>query len=218
MHKISVLIPLHNGIRFLEESITSVLNQTYTNYEVIIGVNGFKKDSDVYKIASEYKSNKIKVLDLFFLKGKSNSLNYMIGQCKYDWVALLDVDDIWMPDKLEEQVKYMNYYDVIGTHCKYFEKLEVSPIIPMGDLKNFDFLSYNPIINSSCLIKKELAFWNNINDGVEDYELWLKLNKEGKKFFNINRILVKHRIHEDSAFNTTTHNDKLNRIKVFYGR
>ena len=63
---------------------------------------------------------KIKVLDLFQIKGKSNALNEMIKYCKYEYVAILDVDDIWLPEKLEKQAVYMNQYDVIGTKCLFW--------------------------------------------------------------------------------------------------
>ena len=211
---ISILIPIHNGIRYIDEALISVLDQTYTNYEVIIGVNGFQENSEVFKIANSYSDfDNIKVLDLYFIKGKSNALNHMIKEAQYNWIALLDVDDKWLPTKLEEQIKYVNKYDVIGTNCKYFGDLNVSPKLPFGDLSEFDFLSYNPVINSSCLIKKDLAYWDSKVDGVEDYDLWLKLKKEKRKFYNISNVLVLHRIHNESAFNTKNNNAKLIEVK-----
>ncbi len=211
---ISILIPIHNGIRYINEALLSVLEQTYTNYEVIIGVNGFKENSEVFKIADEYSNfDNIKVLDLHFIRGKSNALNHMIKETQYNWIALLDVDDKWLPKKLEEQIKYVNKYDVIGTNCKYFGDLNVTPKLPFGDLSEFNFLSYNPIINSSCLIKKNLAYWDSSLNALEDYDLWLKLKKENKKFYNVNDVLVLHRIHNESAFNTKNNNLELIEIK-----
>jgi hypothetical protein len=67
----------------------------------------------------------------------------------------------------------------------------------------------NPIINSSSIIKKELCYWSSSCDGVEDYELWLKLRKAGKQFYNCKEILVKHRIHNASAFNAKGNNNKV---------
>ena len=208
---ISILIPIYNGIEFIDESVTSVLEQTYTQWELLIGINGYPENSEVYKIAKKFeeKSNKIKVFDFYEIKGKSNTLNEMIKHCSYDYVAILDVDDIWHPQKLEVQTHFfINNYDVIGSNCVWFGDREgVIPPIPLGDISNFDFKIVNPIINSSSIIKKELCYWSYNCDGVEDYDLWLKLRKAGKQFYNCKEILVKHRIHQQSAFNSNGKNN-----------
>ena len=199
---ISILIPIYNGIEFIDESVMSVINQTYTDWELLIGINGHPENSCVFLKAKEYenKSNKIRVFDFFNIKGKSNTLNEMIKYCNYDYVAILDVDDIWSTEKLKIQSIFLNNYDVIGTRCVYFGEKSLIPNIPIGDITNFDFTRVNPIINSSSVIRKELCFW--VENGIEDYHLWLQLRKMNKKFYNCEKILVKHRIHNTSAFNS----------------
>ncbi len=59
---ISILIPIYNGIEFLEECLSTIRRQTYKDWEVIIGINGYEQNSEVYKIASTYSNNKIKYL------------------------------------------------------------------------------------------------------------------------------------------------------------
>jgi hypothetical protein len=88
------------------------------------------------------------------------------------------------------------------------------PGIPSGDLKNQDFFHFNPIINSSSLIRKELCHWNAKYDGVEDYDLWLKLRKQEKTFYNCSELLVKHRIHKTSAFNANGNNNLVYDLKM----
>jgi hypothetical protein len=206
---ISILIPIYNGIEFIEESVSSVLEQSYEYWELIIGINGHPKDSDVYLIAKEYekRSVKIKVFDFYTIKGKSTVLNEMIKYCNYEYVAILDVDDIWHKEKLKIQSPYFGIYDVIGSRCVYFgDKEGIVPYIPIGDISNFDFLRVNPVINSSSIIRKNICFWDKNHDGVEDYDLWLKLWRGGKLFYNCGEILIKHRIHKTSAFNNTNNN------------
>jgi glycosyltransferase involved in cell wall biosynthesis len=213
---ISILMPIYNGIEFIDESVSSILNQTFEHWELIIGVNGHPPMSDVYLVAKQYElqNNKICVLDLSDIKGKSNALNVMVQYCNYNYVALLDVDDIWLPGKLDAQSFYLNVYDVIGTKCVYFGDAEpIVPQIPEGDLSNFNFFSFNPVINSSAIIRKELCRWNPNWDGVEDYDLWLRLKKAGKKFYNCNNVFVKHRIHRASAFNAHGNNLKVADLK-----
>ena len=205
---ISILMPIYNGIEFINDSVTSIIQQKHTNWELIIGINGHPPNSDVFKIAQKYVElhSNIRVYDFVGIKGKSNTLNEMIKYCKYEWISLLDVDDIWLPDKLEKQVPYMEKYDVIGTNCRYFGNLNICPSIPLGDISGFDFCKANPIINSSCLLKKSLCWWNATYDGVEDYDLWLRLWKKGYKYYNVHDVQVLHRIHQESAFNAKGNN------------
>jgi len=215
---ISILIPIYNGIEFICESVSSVLRQTYGEWELIIGINGHPKDSSVYKIAKEYEkiTNKIRVLDLYEIKGKSNALNEMIKYCSYDYVSILDVDDIWHEQKLEIQSQLLNKFDVIGSNCVWFgDRPGIVPHIPVGDISNYDFSIVNPMINSSSVIRKELCNWNE--NGIEDYDLWLKLRNQNKKFFNFKEILVKHRIHNASAFNSKGNDNKVDNLLVSHG-
>lgn len=201
---ISVLIPLYNGIEFLEESLSSVVCQTYEKWEVIIGINGHEIGSEVEKkamnIADKYDKFKYRIRVIFYnTKGKSNTMNSMVVDAIYDYIAILDVDDIWMPDKLENQVPYLKEYDVVGTKCEYFGMMRGYPNVQGGDLKDVNFLISNPIINCSVIIRKSDARWDD--DILDDYDMWLRLNHEKKKFYNVNKILCKHRIHNNSAFN-----------------
>lgn len=204
---ISILMPIYNGIEYIDESVGSILKQTYDHWELLIGINGHEKDSSVYQIAKKYETTdkRIKVFDLHEIKGKSKTLNHMVKHCKYEWVALLDVDDIWLPTKLERQIEYMEEYDVIGTKCKYFGDQSGSPNIPTGNISNFNFISVNPIINSSSLTRKELCYWDETQVMAGDYKLWLQLWKRKCKFYNVNSIEVLHRIHRDSFFNYSNH-------------
>lgn len=216
---ISILMPIYNGIEFINESVRSILEQTYDKWELLIGINGHSENSEIYKIAKafEEKSDKVKVLDLYNIKGKSNTLNELIQHCKYDYIALLDVDDIWHNTKLEVQSNLLNAYDIIGTNCVYFgDRQGIVPTIPQYDFSNFNFANGNPIINSSVVVKKKLCNW--IENGLEDYDLWIRLRLKNKKFYNCPQILVKHRIHDTSAFNSgNNNNNRVPDLLSFYG-
>jgi len=217
---ISILIPIYNGIEFINESVQSVLSQSFTDWELLIGINGHPQNSTVFHIAKKFEDNdkRIKVYDFHTIKGKSNTLNEMIKYCKYNYIALLDVDDIWYPNKLEIQSEFLSNYDVIGSKCVWFGDYEGTiPIIPILNISNFDFTKVNPIINSSSIIKKELCYWYPHFDGVEDYDLWLRLRKQNKQFFNCPEITVKHRIHRQSAFNAKGNNNKVYDLLKFHG-
>jgi glycosyltransferase involved in cell wall biosynthesis len=205
-------MPIYNGIEYIEESVSSILRQNYDQWELIIGINGHPQNSNVYKVAKEYekRSEKIRVFDFYNIKGKSNTLNEMIQFCNFGYVALLDVDDIWHDEKLNVQSQMLGYFDVIGANCIWFGEREgIVPPIPVGDISEYNFKLVNPIINSSAIIRKELCFWNSEWDGIEDYDLWLRLRKAGRKFYNCKAILVRHRIHQTSAFNSKGNHNKV---------
>jgi len=215
---ISILMPIYNGIEFINESVISVITQSFGDWELIIGVNGHNEGSNVFLTAKLYETidNRIKVYDLHYINGKANALNKMIEFCKYKFVALLDVDDIWHYKKLEIQSHFLKRFDIVGSNCIWFGDIEgVVPTIPQNDISNFNFANVNPIINSSAIIRKDLCNWNE--NGIEDYDLWIRLRKLKKKFYNCPDILVKHRIHKNSAFNSKGNNDKVNPLLKSHG-
>jgi len=216
---VSILMPIYNGVYFMQESVSSILAQTQTEWELIVGINGYPPLSNVFLTAEAYlcslNDSRIRLLDFPDCKGKSVTLNKMVPLCKYPYIALLDVDDIWLPNKLELQWPFLKLYDVIGTKCVYFGEMNnIIPAIPSGDLSAFNFLQVNPIINSSSIIRKDLAQWEPEWDGVEDYELWLRLWRENRRFYNCPEVQVKHRIHKTSAFNAKGNNNQVAALRA----
>lgn len=208
-------MPIFNGIEFLDDSVNSVLDQSFEDWELIIGINGHPPNSVVYETAKEYEllyGNRIRVIDFPTSNGKANTLNAMLPYCKYDFIAILDVDDIWLPEKLLLQSIFLEEYDVVGSRCVYFgdSKLQgVIPTIPTGNISSLDFTKANPVINSSAIIRKEFCQWNDTWESIEDYDLWLRLRKQGRHFYNCDTVLVRHRIHSTSAFNSKGQADKV---------
>lgn len=226
---ISILIPLYNGIEYLEEAIVSVINQTYKKWEIIIGINGHEPNSLIeaksLEIKHKYEEYDIRVI-YYNTKGKTETLNKMIDDIKYDYVALLDADDVWFETKLEKQIPYiLSGYDVIGTQCQYIGDMNIIPSIPVNDISNYNIFCGNPIINSSVIIKKCDAFWDDPSFvrgyGLEDYSMWFKFYYQKKKFYNVPEVLCYHRIHCGSAFNKINNyylNDLINDWYIIYNR
>jgi glycosyltransferase involved in cell wall biosynthesis len=201
---VSILMPIYNGIEYLPESLNTVMQQDMDAWELLIGINGYEKNSEVYKTAINYSSEKVRVYDFSELKGKSVTLNALLKKAKHDIICLLDVDDLWLSNKLSAQINYKDKYDVIGTHCQYFEGSDARPWLHVGELLEEHFRDINSIINSSSMIVRRGRdiYWDASWDGVEDYDLWIRLVKQGFTFFNIDSGLVRHRIHKNSFYNT----------------
>jgi len=211
---ISILMPLFNGLNFLHDSISSIMVQTYKNWELLIGVNGYSKEEfDIIKgWISTLEDNRIKVI-YCEIKGKILTLNFLKKYAKYNYICLIDVDDYWYPEKLEKQLTFHKRYDVIGTDCVYFGDRVDNPKLFLGKLEEKMFTFQNPLVNSSVLLKKEDAAWEETWEGLDDYNLWIYLLKNNKTFFNIPEVLIKHRIHENSYFNNKNEEKRIELVK-----
>lgn len=204
--RVSILMPIYNGIEFFQESFPTVRRQTHTDWELLIGINGHSDPSPILQAIEEVIKGDQRVrVFVQTTTGKPDSLNDLMTHVTTDWVALLDVDDTWALTKLEEQVRILPTLHpetaVVGTFCHYFGDLGGGPTIPSGYIDPKVLASVNPIINSSSLTRRELCQWTGTYQGVEDYELWMKIALSGKKLYNIGKDLVGHRIHRRSAFN-----------------
>jgi glycosyltransferase involved in cell wall biosynthesis len=216
---ISVLLPVYNGEKFVEESIKSVLNQTFKDIELLIGFNGTVDDSK--KIAESFKDSRIKIFDYQTEKGKPKTLNRLLKESKYDIIALQDDDDLWEHKKLELQLPLIKNYDVVGSQIIYIDEQGRSPTrIGSGPKLSTDSQSINDsmlnlqnnIANSSSLIKKQplidVEGWDESMPALEDIDLWIRMAKKGYKFTNSDKILVFHRIHDTSNFNAQTWDER----------
>ena len=230
MPSISILIRLYNGVEYLPDSLQSVLDQTYTDWELMIGVNGHgaegNEGGDTYRIArhvidticSSDQQAKIRLINYPDVKGGAETMNALAKDANADWVAILDVDDIWHPEKLQEQnlVRSMHLLmpDVIGTRCQYFGAMSGSPHIPTGFIDVSQFKKANPMINSSILMKKELLHCTD-NFNLDDYDLWCRLILENKVFYNVDSVLTYHRISPNSHYNASKKQDP-DALRRFY--
>jgi glycosyltransferase involved in cell wall biosynthesis len=217
------LTTVYNGYEFLGECAKSVLSQQEhyngldLSWEWWIGINGHGEGGEALRIALSIQAldPRIHVVNQSVC-GRVNALNDLKSRTIGEWVAVLDCDDLWEPEKLITQMMAirMAKIDVIGTFCSYFGEYSGAPALPAGWINDEDIRAGNPIINSSVLIRSDLAVWED-RFGLEDYDLWLRLNLEGKRLFNIPHSLVKHRIHAASAFNGK--GQDLKGLRIFYG-
>ena len=212
---ITILVPLYNGIEYLSDSIKSVISQSFQEWKLFIGVNGHGDNSRVIadKVIEIVGSDtRIRVfIQPPDINNKAKSLNDLIKQVTTEWVALLDADDTWLPGKLQDQVNIINtgVYEVIGTRCVYFGSRGGSPSIPLRILPRGCTLNGNPLINSSVVLKSKHAKWLETAKVHIDYELWLRLDLERVKMYNIPKVLVRHRIYNSSFFNSQKANPTL---------
>jgi len=203
--KVSVVIPTFNRKEKLIRAINSVLNQTYQDFEIII-IDDCSKDKTfgvVKKIDDDriiYSRNKKNL-------GGSASRNRGVSMAKGEYVAFLDDDDLWMPNKLEEQMSVIRNLDekYCGAFCGFSiikdNKESTSKIYKKEGCLFYELLDYNCIGTTSTIIirKKCLNNVGGFNEDLpsnQDLDLFLRLAKK-YKFKNIRKTLVNYYIHND---------------------
>jgi len=210
---ISILLATYNGEKYIKKSVDSILNQTFENFELLVGFNGTIDNSK--QILNSYNDPRIKIFDYFDDKGKAKTLNKLLKKVNSEWICLQDDDDVWMKNKLEKQINFLKDHDVVGSYIKYIDEYnniigEPKLYSSDEDIKYYSLNGINQIANTTAIFKKtdaiEVNGWDENLDGIEDYDFWLKLIKKNKKFINIQEYMVFHRIHSNSNFNTKKYN------------
>lgn len=200
---ISIITPTYNCAQFIGETIKSVINQTYTNWEMIIVDDASNDNTE--KVVKSIKDERIKYIRLKENSGAATARNIAMENASGKFMAFLDSDDIWIKDKLEKQVKFMidNNYNFT---CTAYEKMNEK-----GDSLNKVFkpkkkADYNRIL-LDCPVGNSTVMYNVSNLGKfqvpnirkrNDDALWLQILKKEKFIYGMPDILMKYRIRNNS--------------------
>jgi len=201
INKVSVLITTYNSSKYLSDAIHSILNQTFKNFEFLIIDDG--SEDNTVKIVKSFNDGRIKY-ERILHTGRSKALNYGLKKAEYNWVALMDADDISHPNRLEFQINYLNkhkdidwiscWYAILDNNIKYIIKLP----------KDSETISEKLVLTSSVcfagsIFKKDMILKNGGFEGevFEDYKLLLKI-KDHCNFYNIQEVLYFQRKHKNS--------------------
>ncbi|WP_295841020.1 glycosyltransferase family 2 protein [uncultured Apibacter sp.] len=223
---VSVIMAAYNAEKHISASIESIINQTFNNFELLV-INDGSTDN-TQSIVKEYckKDSRIILLNndknLFVIKSRNKG----IEKAKGKYIAILDSDDLALPNRLEYQVKYLeNNPDIflIGSSAYIIEendKVENSFIAPTGyeKLKN-NINKNNLIYHSTVMFRNENVFYREKMIYCEDYDLILRLFSEGKKIDNLSDILISYRQTSNSLSKTKNRLVQwlfINKARFFY--
>ena len=210
--KVSVIIPTYNCMRYVPEAVESVLNQTYRDYEIIIVDDG-SIDQTRAALAKHIEAHPQKVRYIFQQNaGEGGARNRGIKEARGEYVAFLDADDIWTPQKLEIQMNLV-------------ESLKEKNIVVFGDAYAFnergvitrsmfkerephegsvfeELLYKNFVVTQTVVARRNLfAKVGYFKEGMKycaDFEMWLRLAKN-YKFHYVNEAIVGYRIHSNNV-------------------
>jgi glycosyltransferase involved in cell wall biosynthesis len=186
---VSVIIPTHNRADFLRGALSSVLNQTYQNFEIIV-VDDASSD-DTASVVAAFNDERIRFLQHEMNKGGSAARNTGILASKCDYVAFLDDDDEWLPDKLRKQMEILiaSPPEVGGVYTGHLDVDKASgkvirQYIPTkrGDLSR-DLLKENCVGGTSTILLKkvclqQVGLFDESLPRSQDYDLWIRISRE----------------------------------------
>jgi teichuronic acid biosynthesis glycosyltransferase TuaG len=204
MEKVSIVMPVYNSEKYIEESINSIINQTYENWELII-INDASKDGSGKKIAEYAKQDiRIKYKHNSQNCGPAKSRNIAIECSVGRYIAFCDSDDIWTPEKLEEQVGYMKINNLSFTFSSYQKIDEVGGY--GGIVKAPKVLTYDGLLKT-CSVGCLTAIYDKEKIGKiympeikkrQDYGLWIKIMKIIKETKGQEKVLAYYRVRKNS--------------------
>mgnify|MGYP001399979488 CR=1 FL=1 len=194
--KIDIILPNYNSSKFVIKTISSIFKQTYKNWKLII-VDDFS-DTETKNILKKIsKKKKIKVFFLNKNRGAGFCRNFAIKKSKSPYLAFIDSDDFWLPDKLDKQTKFMEENNFDFTFCNYEKIISTKKKIKVKSskptLSYIDLLKSNEIGLSTVQLSKTIILDELFPPlkTKEDYVAWLKITKNNTYAHNFPYNLVK---------------------------
>jgi glycosyltransferase involved in cell wall biosynthesis len=219
--KVSVIVPVYNGAKYLVEAIDSALAQTYDNFEVIVVNDGSSDGGKTEEIALAY-GDRIR----YFSKpngGVSTALNLGIREARGEYISWLSHDDVYYPTKLEEQIHqleacepntiFFSDYDLIDEKSRYISTVKIRGV---DNLLYAMFTSY-PLNGCTMLIPKNcfetVGLFNAELRTTQDYDMWFRM-LERFKFKHMATSLLKSRLHASQGSVITPQGNERNQLYI----
>lgn len=217
---VSVIIPYYLDEKYIEFSVQSVLNQSYKNFEIIIVDNeNSEKSKKILKNVSQ-KSKKIKIIKNKKMNSAGIARNIGINNCRGEFIAFIDSDDLWKKKKIEHQIRelkkkkldliFTNFF-AINEKFKLLYKVRSPTKITYEDLiKSCPFACSSALIKKECFKKIKFSSYKT----KEDYELWLNFSKNFYKIGSLNKYYTIYRVRKNSL-SSKYMNKLINAYKIY---
>ncbi|HIW32269.1 MAG TPA: glycosyltransferase [Candidatus Paenibacillus intestinavium] len=225
---VSVVVPSYNHAKFIKEAIQSILSQTYQNFEIII-IDDCSTDRSI-EVINTIVDSRIYFEQLSENHGAVDALNYAISKANGKYIALLNSDDAWFPEKLDKQVSFLEDnkdFDIVFSDTVFIN--EYGEVLGKKEYHKADrfsqsnrtsgewlrkfFYDFNCLCHPSMMIRKELYETHQYNPSFQqlpDFKMWVELLKRHKIFVSSEQ-LVKFR--NLSGEKNSSANTSINRIR-----
>lgn len=225
--RVSIIIPVYNGANYMAQAIDSALNQTYSNIEIIVVNDGSKDNGATEKIALNYESK------IVYIRkengGVASALNYGIRNMTGDIFCWLSHDDVYMPDKIEKQIKFhLSFNEPLGfiSYHDYYNINDKNEVISRRDVERddrdiFKLLTYKFPLNfcSVFLPKKiieDVGLFDENNPVWADHKMLVDVAAK-YPFKYMSGIFTKIRRHGNQVTNTNSLMKKYSNDSLIYG-
>ena len=182
---ISVIMPVYNAGKFLKESIESILQQSFTNFEFFI-IDDASTDNSV-EIIQSYTDKRIRFIQKEFNTGYTDSLNMAVQLSKGKYIARMDADDISFKHRFQQQFQFMESHTevlVLGTAYKIIDTNTIVQLPITNEEAKIVAMMNVPVAHPTVLIRKEVfdkygLWYNKKYEPSEDYDLWTRVLEKG---------------------------------------
>lgn len=203
---VSVIIPVYNAEKFIEETIQSVLNQTYEDIEIIL-VDDCSKDNSreiIKEYAKKYKNIIYYLQEKNF--GAAVARNKGLDLAKGRYIAFLDSDDLWYSEKIEKQINFMRKNNNVAFCYTAYEMIDEEGNLIKGKIKILEKVEYKHLLKRTIISTPTVLLDRQLIGGLkmplrrtgQDYAYWLLLLRNVGFAYGIDEALVKVRRHGNS--------------------
>ena len=211
---VSVIMTVYNGEKYIEESLKSIFNQTFRDFEVIVyndaSIDG--TESICARYMEKYKKFTHFICGPFNV-GCGEGRNEAIARARGKYIAIQDADDISFIWRLEKEARFLEknkdifcvgaWADKMEENGDFIELMIYPPATPEENYNEMILKKNNPIIDPSCMYRRslfnELGGYDSRWQLVPDFNLWARAMKNGYKFANLQEVLVHYRKHPNSV-------------------
>ncbi len=204
--KVTVLMPVYNGEKYLKDAIESILCQDFTDFEFLIINDGSKDDSE--NIIRSFSDGRIRLVNNEMNIGLVNTLNKGFDLAKGQYIARMDCDDLSLKNRLKVQVDFMDQHPEVAVCGSYYYLLlngkKAVADFPLTAEELSSYLIFNsPIAHPSAILRTSLIREKGLKYDsrfihAEDYDLWSRIS-EHAGLANIPAVLLTYRVHENQV-------------------
>ncbi|MGF1494602.1 MAG: glycosyltransferase [Microcoleaceae cyanobacterium] len=232
MPRVSVVVPTYNQEQFIQSTLTSVLNQTYQDFEIVIA-NDASTDNTVTKIQAVHDP-RIRLFSLERNQGESAATNYGIQQAQGKYIAILHSDDLFRPDKLERQVNFLEQnpqFDAVLSHAEVIDEAGrplpdkthvLQQIFPQPNRTRFQWLNQffirdNCLCQTSSMVRcscyQTVGLYDRRLRQIPDFDFWVRFCLQHELHI-IPEPLTQYRVHQSNISGIRPETIKRHHIEV----
>jgi glycosyltransferase involved in cell wall biosynthesis len=224
---VSVVIPAYNVATYMRETLDSVFAQTYTDFEVVVVNDGSPDTEELERALEPYRERIVYVRQEN--RGAGAARNRGLREARGGYVAFLDADDLWLPNFLEAQMRFLEAggYDLVYSDAVLFGDTPVAGRTQMesaspsvGEVDFLSLIHYRCNVTTSTVLARKAPIFEAglFDEGLrnsQDFELWVRLVRRGARVSYQRKVLVRYRCHDDSLSSGTPVNQVRRQIYVF---